>query len=533
MKRNRFVSNSEEAAMSAPAQKIHDRRWWTLGVLSLALVVISLDNTVLNVALPTISEDLGANSSQLQWIVDSYTLVFAGLLLMAGSLGDRFGRRRALQAGLVVFLVGSVAAAVSDSPALLIASRALMGVGGAFIMPSTLSVLTNVFPAEERPKAIGIWAAVSGIGIAIGPVTGGFLIEHFSWGSVFLINVPIALGALVLSMPLVPESKDPAAPRLDPFGAALSIAGLTTLLWGIIEAGGDRGWGDSAVLSSFGLAVALLTAFAVWELHAPSPMLNVRLFRDRNFSASSASIGLVFFALFGTIFFLTQYLQSVLGYAPLKAGEAIIPVSVGLIAAAPQAAKLTVKYGPRMVVAGGLALVAAGLTLLSTADAGSGYGLIAVVLLIMGSGMGMAMTPATEALMSSLPREQAGVGSAMNDTVRQVGGALGVAVLGSLLTSGYRGDMESAVSGLPAGAGHTASDSVGGAIGVADQVGGSAGESLTAAAQTAFANAMSTTVLVAAGVALMGAVVAAVVLPSKEREPEPVAAREVAEPVAA
>jgi EmrB/QacA subfamily drug resistance transporter len=521
--------------MSSDSQTAYNRRWWTLGVLSLALVVISLDNTVLNVALPTISDDLHANSSQLQWIVDSYTLVFAGLLLMAGSLGDRFGRRLALRGGLVVFLAGSVVAAVSTSPEMLIASRALMGVGGAFIMPSTLSVLTNVFPAHERPKAIGIWAAVSGLGIAIGPVTGGFLIEHFSWGSVFLINVPIALGALALSFPFVPESKDPAAPKLDPFGAVLSIAGLTTLLWGIIEAGGDRGWGDSAVLTSFGLAVALLAAFAVWELHAPSPMLNVRLFRDRNFSASSASIGLVFFALFGTIFFLTQYLQSVLGYSPLKAGEAIIPVSVGLIMAAPIAAKLTVRYGPRMIVATGLALVATGLALLSTAQVDSGYGLIAAVLLIMGAGMGTAMTPATEALMTSLPKEQAGVGSAMNDTVRQVGGALGVAVLGSLLTSGYRGDMDAAVNGLPADASHAASDSVGQAVGVADRIGGQAGDALTGAAQHAFVNAMGTTVLVASAAALLGAVVAAVVLPRKQQAPQdaPVHAIEAAEPVPA
>ena len=522
--------------MPANSEKAYERRWWTLLVLSLSLVVISLDNTVLNVALPTISEELGASSTQLQWIVDSYVLVFAGLLLVAGALGDRFGRRRALQAGLVVFLAGSIAAAVSDSPAMLIASRALMGVGGAFIMPSTLSVLTNVFPAEERPKAIGIWAAVSGIGIAIGPVTGGLLIEHFSWGSVFLINVPIALGALLLSVPLVPESKDPATPKLDPFGAALSIAGLTTLLWGIIEAGGAKGWGDPAVLSSFGLAIALLVAFAVWELHCESPMLNVRLFRNRNFSASSASIGLVFFALFGTIFFLTQYLQSVLGYEPLKAGAAIIPVSIGLIAAAPQAAKLTVKYGPRMVVATGLTLVATALVLLSTADAESSYSLIAAVLLILGSGMGLAMTPATEALMSSLPKEQAGVGSAMNDTVRQVGGALGVAVLGSLLTSQYRGDMDSATTGLPAEASHAAGDSVGGAMGVADRIGGGAGDALAGAAQVAFADAMSTTVLVAAGVALIGAVVAATVMPRKEREVVPVetlAIEEVAAPVAA
>jgi EmrB/QacA subfamily drug resistance transporter len=512
------------------SQKAYDRRWWTLIVLALSLVVISMDNTILNVALPTLGHDLGASSSQLQWIVDSYTLVFAGLLLTAGSLGDRFGRRRALQVGLGIFLAGSLAASVSSSPEMLIASRALMGVGGAFIMPSTLSVLTNVFPAHERPKAIGIWAGVSGLGIAIGPVTGGFLLEHFSWGSVFLVNVPIALTALALSVPLVPESKDPMKPKLDPFGAALSIGGLTSLLWGIIEAGGDRGWGDSAVQSAFVFAAILLGAFAAWELHSPSPMLNVRLFRNRNFSASSASIGLVFFALFGTIFLLTQYLQSVLGYEPLKAGEAIIPVSVGLVTAAPTAAKLTVRFGPRMIVAGGLALVGVALALLSTAEVGSGYELVAAALLMLGVGMGLAMTPATEALMTSLPREQAGVGSAMNDTVRQVGGALGVAVLGSLLASGYRSDMDSAVHGLPAGAAHAASDSVGGAVGVADGIGGQAGDALAGAAQHAFVNAMSTAVLVASGVALLGSLVAAVALPrrEREREPDPVAVPEAA-----
>jgi EmrB/QacA subfamily drug resistance transporter len=521
MKRNRFVSATGGEALMLDSQKVYERRWWTLVVLSLALVVISLDNTVLNVAMPTLAEDLDATSGQLQWIVDSYVLVFAGLLLTAGAIGDRFGRRRGLQVGLIVFLVGSAAAALSTSPEMLIASRAIMGIGGAFIMPATLSVLTNVFPAEERPKAIGIWAAVSGLGIAIGPVTGGLLLEHFAWGSVFLINVPIALGALVLSVPLVPESKDPKSPRLDPFGAALSIAGIVTLVWGIIEAGGERGWGDSAVLSSFGLGAALLGAFVVWELHAPSPMLNVRLFRNRNFSASSASIALVFFALFGTIFFLTQYLQSVLGYEPLKAGEAIIPVSIGLIFAAPMAAKMTVRFGARPIVTAGLALVASGLTLLSTAEVGSGYGLIAAVLVLMGFGMGLAMTPATEALMSSLPKEQAGVGSAMNDTVRQIGGALGVAVLGSLLTSGYRADM--------AGAPEAAQDSVGAAVGIAGQAGNDA---LAVAAQSAFVDAMSTTVLVAAAVAMLGSIVAWVVMPRKNEQPAAVEAV-VAEAVAA
>src|SRR3954447_3424677 len=467
MKRNRFVSRRSDPQQEGTMQTAYDRRWWTLAVLSLSLLVISMDNTILNVALPTISSELGASSSQLQWIVDSYTLVFAGLLLVAGSLGDRFGRRLSLQIGLGVFLVGSVSAALAGSPNMLIASRALMGVGGAFIMPSTLSVLTNVFPAKERPKAIGIWAAVSGLGIAFGPITGGVLIENFSWGSVFLINVPVALTALALSRPLVPEWKAPAAPKLDPFGAMLWFAGLTTLLWAIIEAGGDRGWTDAAVMSSFGLAAALLSAFVVWEMHAISPMLDVKLFRDRRFSASAGSIAIVFFALFGTIFFLTQYLQSVLGYDPITAGAAFIPVSIGMVVSSQVSARLTVRVGPRPIVAGGLALVAGGLLLLSLARVDSGYGLIAAALAAMGFGMGMAMTPATESLMSALPKEHAGVGSAMNDAVRQVGGALGIAVLGSLLSSGYRGDMDAAVGGLPADAGNAASEGVGGAVAVA------------------------------------------------------------------
>lgn len=517
-------------------QKAYERRWWTLAVLALSLLVVSMDNTILNVALPTISNELGASSGQLQWIVDSYTLVFAGLVLVAGSLGDRFGRRRTLEIGLGVFLVGSLAAAVSDTPTMLIASRALMGVGAAFIMPSTLSVLTNVFPAKERPKAIGIWAAVSGLGIAFGPITGGVLIENLSWGWVFLINVPVAITALALCRPLVPESKDPAAPKLDPFGATLSFAGLTTLLWAIIEAGGDRGFTDPTVMSTFGLAVALLSAFVVWEMHAASPMFDVRLFRDRRFSASAASITMVFFALFGTIFFLTQYLQSVLDYGPITAGAAFIPVSVGMVVASQVSARLTVKVGPRPIVAGGLALVGGGLALLSLAEADSGYGLIAAALTALGFGMGMAMTPATESLMSALPKEHASVGSAMNDAVRMVGGALGVAVLGSLLSTGYRGDMETAVSGLPADAGEAASEGVGGAVAVADKVGGQGGDSLVLAANEAFTSAMSTAVLVAAAAALIGSLLAAVLLPSKSDEPEAAAAptaAEVAEPVAA
>src|SRR5687767_11461324 len=297
--------------MAPTSGKAYDRRWWTLVVLSVSLLVISLDNTILNVALPTIERDLDASAGALQWIVDSYTLVFAGLLLTMGSLGDRFGRRRALVVGLFVFGAGSLLSAFAPSADALIASRALMGLGGALIMPSTLSVLTNVFPAKERPKAIGIWAAVAGLGIAIGPVAGGWLIEHLDWTWVFLVNLPIVVLALAASPAFVPESRDPEQSRLDPLVAVLSTAGLGALTWAIIEGGGERGWTDPVILGAFGVALATLAAFVAWGLRTASPMLDVRMFRVRRFSGASVSIALVFFSLFGAIFFLTMYLQEV------------------------------------------------------------------------------------------------------------------------------------------------------------------------------------------------------------------------------
>ncbi|MGH2969834.1 MAG: MFS transporter, partial [Solirubrobacteraceae bacterium] len=432
-----------------PDQTIPDpRRWWTLGVLCLSLIVISLDNTILNVAIPTLERDLGASSSQLQWIVDSYMLVFAGLLLTAGALGDRLGRKRALSFGLLVFGAGSALSAVATSPGMLIASRAVMGIGGAFIMPSTLSILTNVFPPAERAKAIGIWAGVAGVGIAIGPVSGGWLVEHADWSWIFLVNLPVVAAALLAGRFLVPESKDPAAKRLDVRGFALSAAGLVALVWAVIEAPA-RGWTDAAVLASFAAAVAALAAFVRWQLRAPAPMLDVRLFRNLRFSASSMAISLAFFALFGMIFFITQYLQSILGYSAFEAGVRMLPVAGGLIVGGPLSAKLAARIGTKLVVAGGLALVGAGLALLGFADQDSGYGLIALSQVVLGFGMATAMAPATAAIMGSLPLEQASVGSAVNDATRITGGALGVAVLGSVLSSGYRGGMEEAVAGMP------------------------------------------------------------------------------------
>ena len=489
----------------------YQRRWWILGVLSLSLLVISLDNTILNVALPSIESDLGASASDLQWIVDSYVLVFAGLLLTAGSLGDRFGRRRALVLGLTVFGAGSALSALAGSTDQLIASRALMGVGAAFIMPTTLSVLTNVFPAEERGKAIGIWAAVAGLGVAIGPITGGWLLEHFEWTSVFVVNLPVVAIGLAGAMLLVPESRDPEQAALDPVGAGLSIAGLTTLVWGIIEAP-QRGWGSAGVIAAFAIGAVLLAAFVRWELRTNTPMLDVRLFRNGAFSGASGAIALAFFALFGTIFFLTQYLQGVLDYTALEAGVRTLPMAGGLVLGGPLSARVAQRIGARVVVAAGLTTVAAGLMLLSQVEVDSGYGLIAASLAVFGVGMGAAMAPATESIMSSLPQAHAGVGAAMNDTTRMVGGSLGVAVLGSLLFSGYRGDMESVTADLPAQAG-AAGDSLGAASAIAQRVGGETGAALARAADAAFTSAMGDALMIGAAVALTGAALAFKVMP--------------------
>jgi EmrB/QacA subfamily drug resistance transporter len=505
MIRNETVSFSHEAP--------DPRRWWTLVVLSASLLVIGLDNTILNVALPTLERDLGATSSQLQWVVDAYMLVFAGLLLTAGALGDRFGRKRALAFGLCVFGLGSGLSAVATSPEALIATRALMGVGGAFIMPSTLSIITAVFPPDERPKAIGAWAAVSGLGIAIGPVAGGWLIENANWHWIFLVNIPFVVAALIAGRWLVPESKDPAAPRLDVPGFALSITGLTTLVWAIIEAP-ERGWTDGVILAAFGVAASVLAGFLAWELHTREPMLNIRLFRNPRFSGASGAITLVFFAMFGSIFFLTQYLQGVLGYSAFEAGIRVTPVAAGLIVGGPLSAKLAERFGTKVVVAAGLALVAAGLMIVTQFEVDSSYGIVAAHLLVLGFGMGMAMAPATDSVMGSLPLEKASVGSAVNDTTRTTGGALGVAVLGSLLASGYRGDMDEAVSGLPHRVAETASDNLGGGLAIAHKLGDPA---LADAAHNAFMSGMHTAALAAAGVALLGSLVALVVIPARER----------------
>jgi EmrB/QacA subfamily drug resistance transporter len=508
------------------------RRWQALIVLSVSLLVVTIGNTILNVALPTIQEELDASASELQWIVDGYLLLFAGLLLAAGSLGDRFGRRRALMVGLATFATASVLAALSTSATELIASRALMGVGAAGIMPTTLSILTNIFPADERPKAIAVWAAVAGLGIAVGPISGGWLIEHFDWSGIFLLNLPAVAVCLVAAALLVPESRDPASPRLDLPGCGLSIIGLAAVVWGLIEAP-ERGWTDASILGAFAFGVTILAAFVTWERRCEQPMLDVSVFRNLRFSAASISVTFVYFALMGVMYFLTSYLQSVLGYDALEAGLRMLPIAVGMLIAARPAVVLTRRLGTKVTVASGLGLAAAGLFMLSAFDMHTGDRQIALALAAMGAGMGLAMAPATEAIMGSLPKAKAGVGSAMNDVVREVAGTLGVAVLGSVLSSAYASSMEGSVADLSAGAARAASDSVGAAHEVAAGLGGDAGTNLVATSNQAFVDAMSTASSIAAAVAIIGALIAAVFLPARARAEAPPPAAELLDPAPA
>jgi EmrB/QacA subfamily drug resistance transporter len=501
-------------------ERAFERRWLILVVLCVSLLVIVLDNSILNVALPSIQEDLGASSTDLQWMVDSYTLVFAGLLLTAGSLGDRYGRRGALQAGFIIFGVGSAISALATSSGQLIGTRAFMGIGGALIMPATLSIITNLFPSEERGKAIGAWAGVAGLGAALGPLTGGFLIEHFYWGSIFLVNVPIVIFGLIAGFWVIPTSKDPRASKLDPLGAVLSIAGLTALLYAIIEAP-TEGWGSAHTLLIGGVGVVLLLAFVLWERHTDHPMLEIGFFKKARFSAASGSITLIFFSMFGSFFLLTQYFQYVLGYSPLETGIRFLPLAVSIMIFAPLSAKLVERFGTKVVVATGLALTTAGLLSFTGMQTDSSYGNIVWRLVLVAAGMGLTMAPATDSVMGSLPLAKAGVGSAVNDTTRQVGGALGVAVLGSVLASTYGTSIVEffAGTGAPEAAVEATKSSIGAVPKVAEQLTanglGDAAQQLQQVANSAFVDGMHWGVVVAAVGTFVGMLVVLFFLPAR------------------
>ncbi|WP_089207802.1 MFS transporter [Streptosporangium subroseum] len=472
------------------------RRWWILGVLCLSLLVLVVDNTVLNLAIPALMTDLGASPSDIQWIIDAYVLVFAGLLLTAGSLSDRYGRKRFLIIGLTLFGGASLIALLVTEPWQLIAARALMGVGGSILMPSTLSILITVFDDEERRKAIAAWSAVAMVGVIAGPTLGGFLLDHYWWGSIFLLNVPIAVVAIIAAALLMPESRGPAR-RLDPLGVLLSTVGMSALVFVVISVPG-AGLTASATLVAAALAVLALGGFVLWELRSAHPMLPLELFRDRNFSGSSFSIVLMSFGTGALLLMLTQYLQFVLGYDPMKAGLALLPYAVAAALFNGVGAGLGQKISNRVLIAIGLSVMALGFGVLAFMTGETGYGMLIAALMLMGIGGGLAGPAAYATLMGAVPPAHAGVGSALNDTVQQVGMALSVAVLGSVLAATY-------TSSMPPEAPAVARESIAGAIRLGDP-------GLIRTARDMFVSAMSFGSWVGVGFTLAAALLAFVVL---------------------
>lgn len=503
--------------MSTDLPEPDPRRWWTLVVLCSSLSVISLDNTVLNVALPTLADELKASNADLQWIVDSYVLVFAGCLLTAGSLGDRYGRKSALNAGMIIFGISSTLAAFLPDVEALIAARSVMGVGAALMMPATLSILTNVFTDPvERGRAVGIWAGIAGAAIGMGPIVGGALLAHFWWGAVFLVNGPLVIVMLIAGHYFIPNSKDPTASRIDIPGAVLSMAGVSLLVFVIIEAP-LKGLGDSLIVVALTASVLMLVAFAWWELTTPTPMLDLSLFRNPRFSVASLAITLAAFTITGTLFGMTQFLQFVLGHSPLSAGVHMLPIAITMMTLSPVMARLNERYGSKRVVAGALTASAVGLLILATSSPDTPYVVLAAGLSVTWAGIIGTLVPATDAIMGSVPRDKAGVGSAVNDTTRQLGGALGIAVLGSLLASFYRDQLTSRTGSLavPQNLLEQARISLSDAI-------ASGNRALATAGREAYDAAMNATLLINAAMLVVGGVLAYAYLPARDRVIEPV-----------
>ncbi|MEU0676867.1 MFS transporter [Streptomyces sp. NPDC006172] len=516
------------AASTGPAasripEEVHRRRWAILAVLMLSLLIVVLDNSILNVAIKTISTPaptgLGATQSELEWAINSYTLVFAGLLFSAGLLGDRIGRKKVLLGGLAVFGIGSALAAESGSPAQLIAFRAVMALGAAFVMPATLAVLMNVFEREEQPKAIGLWAGGVGLAIAIGPITGGLLLDHFWWGSVFLINVPIVLLAIALMVWLVPDSRDPNPGRIDPVGVVLSVVGLVLLVYGIIKGGELADFSDPTVLSTIGAGLVVLVAFVLFEKRSDHPSIDVTYFKNKVFSAAITVIALVFFALMGVTFFAVFYTQSVRGYSPLQTGLLMLPLAAAQMIFAPRARLVVDRFGIKITTTTAMLVIAATLVAFATLDEDTPIWILEVVFFFMGAGMAHIMTPTSVVIMQALPREKAGSASALSNTFRQVGGALGIAVLGSVLSTTYRTGIEDRLGALPPGLRDTAGESIEATLGVAARL-GDQGRALVGPADAAFLHAMHVTALWGAGVALVGAVVVGMFLPGRPKAPQ-------------
>lgn len=493
------------------------RRLLVLATVCLAAFAINLDTTIVNVALPELSRELDATTRELQWVVDGYNLAFAALVLTAGSLGDRFGRRPALLWGLGGFAATSALGSVAGSPGGLVAVRFAMGACAATIFPTTLSIITNTFPdRRSRAKAVGVWGAVTGLGVAVGPVAGGLLLAHFGWPSVFLALVPVALLALAATWAWVPESNDPSAARLDPPGLAASSAAVGILVYTIIEAP-EHGWGAPVTIAGFVLAVVLGAVFVRIERGRAHPMIDMTLFRTPAFSAASGSVTLAFFALFGFIFLVTQYFQFVRGYGALATGVRVLPVALTIAAGSLGGVALVARLGTRAVVTGGLVLLGSSFAWIATSPTFVPYERIVGQMVLLGLGLGLTTAPATESILSVLPPAKAGVGSAVNDATREAGGTLGVAVLGSVFTSVFAGRLaDTSFAALPPRTAAAAEESVASALGTAARL---ERADLLTAVQSSFMDAFHLACLVAAGVALLGAVGARLALPGRVAGP--------------
>ena len=497
-------------------------RWLILVTLALAALIINLDTTSVNVALPALVRQIGATTTGLQWVVDAYNLVFAALVLAAGSLGDRLGRKGMLLAGLGVFGAASLAGSFAATTGQLIAARAVMGLGAAMMFPATLSLLTNVFTERrERAAAIGVWGASAGVGIALGPIAGGWLLERFWWGAIFLFFVPVAAVVALLVARRVPASRDPRTPRLDWRGLALSAAGMGLIVYGIIQAPG-WGWASAATIGTLAGGAAVLAALVAAELRTATPMIDMGLFRNPRFTAASASVAIAFFALLGFIFLMTQYFQVVRGYSPLDTGVRLLPVAASVGVASVAGTRLAVRIGNKVIVGGGLLLFCAALAWIATVSQHTSYGVIAAQMVVLGTGMGLTQAPATEAIMGAVPQRKAGIASAVNGSTRLFGGTLGVAVIGSVAASLYTSRLTALLPpGLPARALAAARGSVGGAA-IAAQHLSQAGltgpaHALDNAATLAFLHSLTGAGLVAAGVAAVGVLVVALFLPARPR----------------
>jgi EmrB/QacA subfamily drug resistance transporter len=487
---------------------VHSRRWFLLGVLCLSLVMIVMAVASLNVALPTMQSELDTSATMLQWIVDAYALVFAGLLLTAGALGDRFGRKGALLVGLGVFALGALVSGLASSAELVIVGRAVQGGGAAFVMPATLSLITAVFPPHERQRAIAIWVGFAGAGGALGPIVSGALLERFWWGSAFLINIPVvALTAAAVAI-FSPRSRDDSATPLDPRGALVSFIGLGALLFGIIE-GPERGWTDPVVIVAFVAAAVASVAFVRWERVAPHPMLPMSYFKDRRFSVGSGVITTSFFVMFGFFFLFTLYLQFARGYSPLEAGLATLPFAAAFVVVSPRSATIAERIGSGKTIAYGFAIVAVGMLLMGVIGVDTPYLVLVVAMVLLSSGMAIVAAPATGGIMSSVPLSKAGVGSAVNDTTRELGGALGIAVFGSIVNSAYRTNID--LGGLELTPAQTAEaqDSIGAAAHTASQAGGATGTGIIEQAAKAFTDAFNLASIIGAVIVIVSAALVA------------------------